>query len=682
MANRWKRLFLLPMLTGLLGGAAAAAMEWGLHVGTEALIGKAIPADPLATLQFHWAILIFPAVGGLLSGLFVPLLCRATRQQGTDTVIRAFHRDNGDLPLRSPLVKAIAAVGVIICGGSAGPEGPIAALGASLGSACGRMFGVSPRQMRILLLAGCGAGIGAIFRCPLGGALFAAGVIYSEPDYESEAIIPAVIASVVGYSVFMALWGHGLPLLAHARDLTFSSPLELIPYAILGLACGLVTRLFASCLHGVEHLTHRAGRLPFWVKPGIGGLATGAIACLLPQVMDFRYDFIQQAMDGQLSGAGRMHWWWFAGLFAMILVAKCVATSCTVGSGAAGGVLGPSLFIGGITGAMVGALLEAQFPGTFPEPLRKALIPVGMGGVLAAGMRTPLAAAVMVIEMTESYGLIVPLMVVCTTAYVVGNRWGLNEEQVPTSSQSPVHSADTIVHLLEALRVKDFLDRAWKLVVPPNAGLREMIKRTGPDEQPTFAVVRGGSLLGIIMLPDLGRIIADEELARVVIAHDIMREQTAVLSPDDNLYRALELFRLHHCNVLPVVVGKSQRWLGMLTRERVYAVLKERNAVAKQHILREHAGLFAGDEDSQLDEFLAAVTPLKSSTLRRLAVPSEIVGQTIRQAQVQNGFGHQVVAIEAANGSLQSPPDLDRPLVSSDHLLVIAELAASAPTQA
>ncbi len=517
MTNRWKRLFFFPMLTGIAGGAAAAAMEWGLHVGTEALIGKVIPADSFATLQFHWAILILPTVAGLVCGLIVPRLCPGSAHQGTDAVIHAFHRDNGSLPFRSPLVKGIAAVGVISCGGSAGPEGPIrrrSALRSWARPAAALVRSSAAATARAVAGRLRAAGIERHFSLPARrGALFAAGVIYSEPDYESEAIIPSVIASVLGYSVYMALRGHGQPLLAHSRNLVFSSPLELIPYAVLGLACGLVKMLLTGSLRGVEFLAHRTKRIPKWLMPGIGGLATGIIACFLPQVMDIRYDFIQQVMDGRLSSAGPIHWWWFAGLLAMILVAKCLATSCTVGSGASGGVLGPSLFIGGITGALLGALLEAQFPGAFPEPLRQALIPVGMAGVLAAGMRTPLAAAIMVVEMTDSYGLIVPLMLVCTTAYVVGTGWGLNKEQVPTSSQSPVHSADTIVHLLESLRVKDFLKRDWKLVVAPKAGLKEMIELTEPGEQPTFAVVSDRALLGIIMLPDLGRIVADKELA-------------------------------------------------------------------------------------------------------------------------------------------------------------------------
>jgi Trk K+ transport system NAD-binding subunit len=115
----------------------------------------------------------------------------------------------------------------------------------------------------------------------------------------------------------------------------------------------------------------------------------------------------------------------------------------------------------------------------------------------------------------------------------------------------------------------------------------------------------------------------------------------------------------------------------MLTRQQVFDVLKQRNAVAKEHIMREHAGLFANEEDAQLDDLLAAVVPLKSATLQRLVVPAEVVGQSIRQAQFQRRFGHQVVAIEAADGSMQSPPDLDRPLESNYHLLVIVELGAN-----
>lgn len=152
--------------------------------------------------------------------------------------------------------------------------------------------------------------------------------------------------------------------------------------------------------HAVEKLVAWASWLPRWLAPVLGGLGTGALACLLPQVMDARYAFIQGIMDVRFFGDGVTNWWWWAGLFGAVTLAKCVATSLTVGSGAAGGVLGPSLFIGGTTGAFLGAILEVLWPGTFPEPLRQSLIPVGIGGILAACMRAPLAAIIMVAEMT------------------------------------------------------------------------------------------------------------------------------------------------------------------------------------------------------------------------------------------------------------------------------------------
>ncbi len=158
-----------------------------------------------------------------------------------------------------------------------------------------------------------------------------------------------------------------------------------------------------------------------------------------------------------------------------------------------------------------------------------------------------------------------------------------------------------------------------------------------------------------------------------------MREQPATLTPEDTLYRSLELFRLHQCNVLPVVARKTRNWLGMLTRRtRVRCVRKQRNAMAKEHIIREHAGLFTIEQDAQLEEFMAALAPLQNGTLQRLMVPLDIVGQSIRQSQFQRRFGHQVVAIEAADGTLQSPPDLDRPLKTGDRLLAIVELAGKA----
>ena len=675
--RRWLRLFLMAAMTGLTAGLAATLMEWGLDYGSESLVGRFAVLTGSETFRFRWELLLLPAAGGLVSGLIALCFCGGATGHGTDVLTRAFHREQGRMTLKIPAIKAAACVGVISSGGSAGPEGPMAALGAAIGSTCSRVFHLSPRERRIMLIAGCAAGIGAIFRCPLGGALFAVSVLYSEPEYESEAIVPSVIASVFGYSTFVLLWGRGWGagehLLRDADKLVFSSPIELLPYALLGLLCGGISIFFSLSFEFVGDRVVSARRLPRWLAPVIGGLLTGGLACLTPQIISGRYEFIQSAMDGGLFPiAGPTIWWAWAGLFGSITLLKCLATSCTVGSGAAGGVLGPSLFIGGTSGAFLGAILEALFPDVFPEPLRAALIPVGMGGVLAANMRIPIAAIVIVTEMTGSYGLIVPSMLVCMTAYVIGRRWGLNHEQVPTSAESPVHAADAVVHLLESWRVADLFESNWKLVVKRSTTLTEIVEMIEPGTRPVFAVVEDRQLVGVISLPDLDRIVSDSQLARVIIAHDIMTEQVTSVYPDEDVYHALELFRQNKFYVLPVISrAVPHQWLGMLSRSSVYAALKQQIDTTRSFVLKEHRGLAEIQHEARLDDLLTAVTPGSAENLQRLMVPLTAVGHSLRDSNIEQRFHVRVIGIEQPDGLIQCPPDRSAPLSSDLRLLAI-----------
>jgi CIC family chloride channel protein len=674
------RLFALATLTGIVAGLAAACLEWGLDVGVHHLIGRVASQNTARVLEFRYELLVLPAVGGLISGVMVMIFCPTSTGQGTEVLTRAFHRHRGQLELKGPLVKASAAVAVISCGGSAGPEGPIAALGAALGSTGGKLFRVTATERRILLIAGCAAGVGAIFRCPLGGTLFAVSALYSEPDYESDAIMPSLVASVAGYSVFMALWGHSGYLIPNAEKLVFTSPFELLPFVVLGPLCGAMAIWLATCYWAVESILVRPGRLPRWLAPAVGGLATGGLACLLPQVMDARYEFIGAAMEGAFFG-DRLNWWPWVGLFAAAALLKCLATGCTVGSGGAGGVLGPCLAIGGLTGAFLGAACEALFPGIFPEPLRQALIPVGMGGVLAASMRVPMAAIVMVVEMTGSYGLIVPIMLVCVTSYVLGRRWGLNPEQVPTAAESPVHAADAVLRYLESARVADLVEPEWKQTVPPDATLDQLGRLIEPGQQPVFMVVRDGCLLGVIALPDLDRVLshASPHLGRVVLAYDIMNEHFTALLPDRTLYHALELFRHDDRDVLPVVSeDEPRRLLGVLRRRRILHALLGRIGGLKDLVLEEHQGLSAIDREAHLDHLLMALGPGKGLEVRRLMVPLDAVGRSIRKSDFRNRYGLQIVAVERPDGTIQCPADPDAPLEASQRLLAIASTPSPA----
>ncbi|GAB4188036.1 MAG: hypothetical protein Kow00105_02750 [Phycisphaeraceae bacterium] len=491
---------------------AAAALEWVIAFGSERLVGRFTHVSGPGVLRFDWGVLLLPTTGCLVAGLIVQWLAGNERGHGVDQLTRAFHRMLGRMRLRGPAVKTATTGLVMSCGGSVGPEGPIAALGSAIGSTVGRRFGLSPRETRVLLLAGCAAGIGAIFHCPLGGALFATSIIYREPEFESNAIVSSFVASVIGYSTYVALRGPEHSLLAGVDALTYDSPRYLIWYALLGPLCGLAAIGFSFGLNLFEDHLIPALRWPRWTTAALGGLITGGLACLMPQVMDGRYGFLQAALSGSLFDDPGRSWWVWAGLFSLLVIAKIFATAATVGSGAPGGVLGPSVFIGGTVGAALGAIGMAMFPGEFDEVLRQSLIPVGMAGVLAATMRTPLAAIVMVAEMTGSHGLIAPLMLVCVISYVIGRRWGLNHEQVPTAADSPVHAADPILHLLDQVKVGSIMETDWPLVVSPDTPLDQVVSRTEPGTRPVVAVARDRQLLGLITPTDLGTLLASPDL--------------------------------------------------------------------------------------------------------------------------------------------------------------------------
>ncbi len=672
-ASAWGRLFLLSAAVGVLAGLAAAALEFGLHLGVEHIIGRFTHVSGAGVLQFNLWILLLPALGGALAGLLIQRLCPHEELHGTNQLIHAFHQNGGNLALRGPATRALASVGIIACGGSAGPEGPIAALGSSIGSSLAHRLGLSPRLRRVLLLAGCAGGVGAIFRCPLGGALFATSVLYREPELEADSIVPAFVSSILSYSTFMAFWGFGHHLIEPPFRLIFSAPVELIPYALLGLLCALLAILLSTAIRFVERRPLRRLALPRWVAAGLGGLAVGGIGCILPQVMDAQYHFIQNAVSGKLfalpGAAGRSAWEW-AALFGLVATAKCVASALTVGTSGAGGLLGPSVFIGGAAGAFLGALLNALAPGMFPEQLRESLIAVGMAGVLSAAMGTPMAAIVMVMEMTGSYGLIVPLMLVCIIAYVVGRRWGLNTMQVRSASESPVHVGDALVRLLQTVRVQDVMTHRWPHVITPYTTLGEMIASVSSGSRPIFVVLEDGKLAGVVSVSDISRAISEPGISELVIAADIMTSQVKTARPYQPLYEVLALFRSGGHNALPVVDGE-RRFLGMLPRQNIHQAVRSRSDQMREYLHREHAGIAAIEQDEQLYQLAVCAQTPNPDTIQRIPVPPEAVGKSIRETDFRRRFGAQIISIQNPDGTMQCPPDVNTPLRPEQTLLVI-----------
>ncbi len=245
------------------------------HPGGEPSISwLPVVAHPL----YPWLLLIIPTVGGLLSGVIVYTFAPEAEGHGTDSVIAAYHYHQGQIRPRVPLVKIIASALTLGSGGSGGREGPIAQIGAGFGSLLANLLHLRPADRRVLMAAGMGAGIGAIFRAPLAGTIFAAEVMYSSPEFESEVIIPAGIASVISYCIY-GLYSGWEPLFT-IPELSFNNPLRLGPYLVLALFMALLAMLYTHSFYGIKQLFDR---LPIHrhFRPALGAFLTGLVALVL-----------------------------------------------------------------------------------------------------------------------------------------------------------------------------------------------------------------------------------------------------------------------------------------------------------------------------------------------------------------------------------------------------------------
>jgi chloride channel protein, CIC family len=568
-------LFLLCALVGVIAGLGAAGFHYILqlakHVFLDGLAGYR-PAGPLGETPLfqetlrpfsRWILFILPAAGGLVSGLIVYLLAPEAEGHGTDAAIQAYHHRDGYIRTRVPLVKTIASAITMGTGGSAGREGPIAQIGAGLGSAIAGWLGLSMRQRRILMAAGLGAGIGAIFRAPLAGALFAAEVLYREMDLEYEVIGPAILSSIIAFSTFGTIFGwHPL---FQTPNFRFQRPLELGPYFVLALIVALGGRIYPQVFYGVRDGFRRL-KLPNWLKPAIGGLVVGGIGLFVPQALSTGFGVVQGAFLGRET----------ATILLLIAAAKMLTTSFTVASGGSGGVFGPAVVIGGSLGGAVGIVFHNLRPELVPEPGAFAM--VGMAGFFASAAHVPISTVIMVSEMTGNYQLLVPSMFVCLMGFLLVRHHTIYEQQLPARASSPAHQRLIMRTMLERTKVADVL--ALRPSPPPepvrdDAPLAAVLDRFASSGDTYLPVVNAnGVLVGAIPFRSVRHILSSRAaLARLVVAKDLAGPPVTVTS-EQSLYDALREMSAYDQSDLLVVEARDgkQGFAGVLTGADVNAI--------------------------------------------------------------------------------------------------------------
>jgi CIC family chloride channel protein len=570
---------LVGAAAGLIGAGFFAALELVQRLLLELVAGyrplRAVgetflaPAPPIPFRP--WLLFLLPGAGALLGGILTFRVAPEAQGGGGDATIEAYHKDAGVIRPRVIWVKAVASILTLGSGGSGGREGPTMQIGGAIGSLVARLLRATVRERQVLLVAGVAAGMAAVFRTPLGAALLAAEVVYRD-DFETDALIPAVLASVVAYAIVISIFGEST-LFAHAPHYPFV-PAHLPLYGALALLIALFAAGFLTLLRLVQRTAKRLPG-PAWLRPGVGGLVLGIVA--VPAVLYVGhvvgqpgqglgllgggYGAAQIAIiGGDLLPAGS---WRAVEVLLLLCCAKAATASLTIGSGGSAGDFAPSLVLGALFGGAFGRIVQLVLHDPSLDPGAFAL--VGMGTFYGGIAHVPLASLVMVCELAGSYDLLVPLMLAEGIVFVALRRRSLYLAQRTSRRDSPP-PGELRLDALAGVKVREIMatGRAYASF-EPSTPATEVVRRVSDlPWQDVFPVVdRRDTIVGVITSEGLRILAGARELEAVTIAADVMQPAT-LARVDDDLRSATQALLRSGLSEIPIVDdgGKIAGFLG------------------------------------------------------------------------------------------------------------------------
>jgi CIC family chloride channel protein len=490
-------------------------------------------------------------IGGLIYGPLVSRFAPEARGHGVPEVMYAVNRLGGRMRPQVPIVKSLASAICIGAGGSVGREGPIVQIGSALGSVTGQLMRVSESQLRLLVACGAAGGISATFNAPLAGVFFALELILR--NFETRSFGLVVLSSVTADAIGRAAFGSHAFLSLPA--FTFSSPLELLLYAGLGVLATGVGLGFVRVLYAGEDISDRIwnGR-PDWLRPAAGGVLLGLLLLAVPEMYGVGYPVLQLAVAGHYVILALLG----------LLAAKILATSLTMWIGGSGGVFAPSLFMGAMLGSAYGAVAHDVVPGVAVAAGAYGL--VGMGAVFASSARAPITAVLIIFELTGDYRIILPLMVAIIVATALSNH--LTKDTIYTLKlrrrgidiDAPQRTLMAQINIAEAM---------GKLPQPlaPEQPLRDVLERFTSEHADALPVIDAdGTLLGVITATDIEQAITNsrDELTARALVHDVPE-----LRVDQSLEDAVRALATADQEGLPILDPDGENVVGWLTHRRL-----------------------------------------------------------------------------------------------------------------
>src|ERR1035437_3032601 len=528
LQQREEQIFLLlSLLIGALTGLAVV----GFIVLTERVGIRFYPVGSAA-----WRRVLVPVAGSLTMGVLLYRYFPYARGSGVPQTKAALFARDGFISLRTVLGKFFCTATTLASGIPLGREGPSVQVGAGIGSVLGRWLGLRPEKVKALIPVGAAAAIAAAFNTPMAAVLFSLEEVMG--DMHAPILGSVVLASATSWAVLRLLLGNN-PLF-QVPQYTLVHPLELAIYALLGIVGGFLSVAFTRLLLTMRKFFLHLPKRTSWWHPVVGGVTVGLMRWFVPQVLGVGYTYVGSALNGTMA----------LKLMLLLVVLKLIGVTVSYASGNAGGIFGPSLFLGAMLGGAVGTVAHGLLPGYTATPGAYAL--VGMGALFAGIVRAPMTSVLMIFEMTRDYAVIVPLMIANMTSLFISSRFQKQPIYEALAHQDGIHlpsrSTQDDVNLRTVAQVKEISPQ----VVPSHMRGEDAVEQTRMVPLPIWPVADNDYFLGILDRETLPCAFADgrreQPLASIVETLHVPHLHT-----DHALHLALDRMSKYHLDVLPVV---------------------------------------------------------------------------------------------------------------------------------
>ncbi len=544
------RLTLLAVLVGFVAGLASIIFKIMINLFQD-LFWKTSSIISAVSSQGWFLTILIPAAGGLLIGPLIYYGAREAKGHGVPEIMEALIFRGGRIRTRVVAIKALASAVCIGSGGSVGREGPIVQISSSLASSVGRLFRIKERGMRTLVAAGAAAGIGGTFNAPIAGALFAVEVLLGEFGVFSFSpiIIASVISTLTSRFISEDISAFTVP------EYSLISVWEIAPYILLGIVGGLVAILFIKALYFFEDKFDRIPLHPL-LKPIFGGILIGTIGLGLPHIFGVGYDSIDACLQNQLG-------LWLA---LVLVFAKILSTSLTLGSGGSGGIFAPSLFLGAMTGNFIGSTFHHYFPSSVSSPGAYSL--VGMGAVVAAATHAPITAIIIIFELTGDYKIILPLMLSSIIASFM--TVGIHKESIYTMKlkrRGILFKEGRELNILRSLFVKNYISQDYHTFLNTE-NIGKIIDQAISKKHHSFQIVDSDkNYVGCFSLNLLKTSVLQKDLLESIIIAQDLAVPDIEIDYFANLEQAMEIFGRE--DVAEISVLKNKKIMGVVKRKDV-----------------------------------------------------------------------------------------------------------------